>query len=520
MDQAIAFGNEKKSNATGIPAATETPSCIVKTVTSPGESHFPAVNIIDSEGVVLFCDDRMKRLVGRDVTGEKCWEIFGLNEAMCDGCPLAVGVDEGETIGAELSGILDGRILRITHTGIMYDGQKAMLQVYDDITERRKREWDVARMQRLESIGMLSSGIAHDFNNLLGVIVGNVALAESIAGGDEELLKRIRVIGQAAERGSALVKQLLGFTRVKAPAFTPVSINRIVGDLSKMFEETFPKSLRLLCNQSEDLPMIKGDPTQIHQVLMNLMLNSRDAMAGGGDLILSTEPASLETVRKLFPAASAKEYVLVGVSDNGTGMSRNTLEHIFEPFFTTKGPSDGTGLGLSVVTGIMEQHHGFVNVRSEPGKGTTFSLYFPAYTGKNVTVSTPEQSDDNVDGGHETILIVEDEEMLNELLTTILKSKGYDVLRAWNGRQAVEIYRQNKNRVSLVVSDFGLPSLTGNEVLTWLKEVNPDVRFVLATGYIDPGERASLIENGTREIIMKPYRPADLLNKVRKVLDA
>ncbi len=485
----------------------------------PGKAvRFP-VSIVDKEGIILYCNEPMKAFAGRDVTGELCWEVWGKEHERCNGCPLLAASEPADQEVAEVSGTIDGRTLRITHSVMSYGGKDAFLQIIEDITETRRAQVGIAQAQKLESIGTLASGIAHDFNNLLGIIIGNASLIERAVENHEKVLKRADIINRAAERGTSLVKQLLTFARKSEPSYSSVSINRIVNDISKLFEETFPRSMRLLCNLSEDLPMVIGDPSQIHQVMLNLIVNAKDAMKGAGQIIISTEVVTTEVVHRLFPTATAAEYVLVGVSDNGEGMSKEVLEHIFEPFFTTKGKSNGTGLGLSVVSGIMEELHGFISVQSEPRRGTDFSLYFPTQQVASTFPTASRELDDDTLGGSETVMIVEDEDMLNEMLTSILSSKGYNVLRTNHGRQAVETYRDNKDEISLVISDFGLPNLTGGEVLTWLKEINPDVKFILSTGYLDPEERASIIEDGAKEIILKPFKPTDLLKKVRRVLD-
>lgn len=486
---------------------------------SVGKRAGLAVNIVDKNGMVLYTNDQMRLLAGRDITGEFCWSAWGDERDRCEGCPLVAGQEVSQQGVTELPGVYGGKTFRITHARIPYNGEDALLQVLEDITETRKVQLGIAQAQKLESIGTIASGIAHDFNNLLGIIIGNASLIEKSADNHEKVLKRIDIINRAAERGTSLVKQLLTFARNSEPNYTAVSVNRIIGDISKLFDETFPKSMRLLCNLSEDLPMVIGDPSQIHQVLLNLIVNAKDAMKGVGQVIISTKPASAEVVHTLFPSATATEYLLVGISDNGEGMSQKILKRIFEPFFTTKGQLNGTGLGLSVVSDIMEQHHGFIDVKSRPGIGTDFSLYFPAHReATNEPVPAP-WIDADTPGGDETIMIVEDEDMLNELLSSILTSKGYRVLRTRNGRQAVETYRDNKERISLVISDLGIPNLTGGEVLTWLKEINPRVKFILSTGYVDTDELEAIRENGASEIILKPYRPIDLLKRIRQVLD-
>ncbi len=477
------------------------------------------ISIVDCTGEILFCNDEMTHLAGSNVTGKQCWEVYKDSRSKCIDCPLGEGLLPGRIFTTEAVNAFGGRTFQVTHAGLMFNGKQAVLEIFEDITEKKKFQAELAQAQKLESIGTLASGIAHDFNNLLGIILGNLSLIDVPADENDNTGMRVRTIMRAAERGAALVRQMLTFARKSEPTFVPVSVNRIVDDLVKLLNETFPKSVRILCNLTEDLPKVNGDMTQIHQVLLNLCVNARDAMTQPGDLIISTEAVDVQTVHRLFPTASAPGYVLVGVSDNGSGMSREVLEHIFEPFYTTKGPGKGTGLGLSVVFGIMEDHHGFINVASEPGKGTDFSLYFPFYPEKVESLDEDEVMDFDAPGGDETILVVEDEEMLIELATTILTEKGYNVIGASDGKAAVDIYRRQAHEIDLVISDLGLPKLSGAEVLTWLKEINPKVKFILATGYINPEERAAIIENGAKEVVLKPYRPSELLKKVRRVLD-
>lgn len=477
------------------------------------------VSVIDEDGVILFCNEEMNKLAVGNVTGRRCWEVYKDDKQRCADCPLFRFSDATEKGTMELTGLLGGKTFQITHLGLIYQGKRAVLEVFHDITERKKLQAEFAQSHKMQSIGTLASGIAHDFNNLLGIIIGNATLIERSGGDQGQSLKRIRTIAAAAGRGASLVKQLQMLARKTEPSLTPVPINRVVTDLTKLLDEILPKSIRLLCNLTEKPPMVNGDPTQIHQVLLNLCLNARDAIDSSGDIIISTEVVPTQTVHKLFPTASSPEYVLVAVSDNGSGMSRETLDHIFEPFFTTKDPGKGSGLGLSLVSGIMEAHHGFVNVQTKPGKGTSFSLYFPVYVQLKAEGSTSAVEHENVPAGNETVLIVEDEEMLNELLASILSTNGYNVLRSFNGHEAVNTYRENADRIALVVSDFGLPTLSGSEVLTWLKETNPDVKFILTTGYIDDEDRMAIIENGAKDIIVKPFSPEELLNKVREVLD-
>ncbi len=390
---------------------------------------------------------------------------------------------------------------------------------YRDVTEKRRLQEQVIQSQKMESIGVLAAGIAHDFNNLLGVILGHSALIGRIDSGNDRINRGVKAIAQAAERGAALVRQMLTFARKNDVSFGLVSIGDSLGEFREFFHETFPKTMNLKCEINPAVPRVIADMTQINQILLNLSVNARDGMKGIGDLILSVDECDGVEVRGKFQSALADRYVTLRVSDTGAGMDEETRRHIFEPFFTTKEPGKGTGLGLSVVFGIMENHKGFIDVQSEVGKGSVFTLYFPvpAQAEKNECDSVEALTD--VEGGSETVLIVEDEEMLRELALSILSSKGYRVITAADGDEAVEKYRGRSGEIDLVVSDYGLPKMSGDEVLRALKAINPEVRLIIATGYLDPPARSKLLEDGASEFILKPYKPAEILEKVRLVLD-
>ncbi|MEW5797506.1 MAG: response regulator [Bacteroidota bacterium] len=384
---------------------------------------------------------------------------------------------------------------------------------------RKNLEEQLFHAQRMESIGTLAGGIAHDFNNILGIIMGHATLLERIRTDPKKFSDSTQVILQATRRGAMLVRQLLTFARKNEVVVETVHIEDIVIEVTKLLKETIAKTITIKVHQERQYPPIAGDSTQIQQILLNLCVNARDAMPNGGTLTITTEKIHGSILRNTFLKAMETDYIVVKVTDTGTGMSEETRKRIFEPFYTTKEPGKGTGLGLAVAFGIVELHNGFINVESELGKGTTFSVYFPA-SGASATSASPENStSDDLLKGSETILVIEDEEILRELLTLALSAKGYKILSAADAEEGVMMYKQHAEKIDLVISDYGLPKFDGFEVLKRLKAINLDIRFILASGYIEPEQRSKFMDEGAREIVQKPYDPQKILAVVRKALD-
>ncbi|HEY6952761.1 MAG TPA: PAS domain S-box protein, partial [Bacteroidota bacterium] len=393
------------------------------------------------------------------------------------------------------------------------------LAIQRNVTDQRSLEEQMRQAQKMESIGTLASGIAHDFNNILGIILGHASLIERFRNEPARLSESVATIINATKRGAAVVRQMLTFARKNEVEFKPLLINDSVNEIEKLLRETFPRTIALVCRLDQKLPLITADATQIHQVLLNLCVNARDAMGGSGTLTISTSHCSGAALQGRFVKAIHASYVVVEVRDTGSGMDEETRRRIFEPFFTTKGVGKGTGLGLSVVFGIMESHDGFVDVVSKVGHGTTFSLYFPVQSpafGGSERDSGPDQESA---GGTETVLVVEDEESLRESARLSLSLKGYTVLTAENGVNAMEIFKSRWKEIAVVVCDFGLPKHDGREVLSMMKAVNPAVRFVLASGFIDPEEKSEILKDGAKDFLQKPYVANDLLRKIREVID-
>jgi len=286
-----------------------------------------------------------------------------------------------------------------------------------------------------------------------------------------------------------------------------------------MLEEMFPKVIEIRKLMDRKIPFISADHSQIHQALLNLCVNARDAMPNGGTLTIRVGTVALNVVQERFVTASSEHYVCISVSDTGVGMDEKTKNRVFDPFFTTKEKGKGTGLGLSVVYGVMQTHHGFVDVESEVGKGTTFSLFLPVPYRTGSGTETLQFSASEAAGGTETILIVEDELVLREVLQTLLESKGYHIYSASDGQEAIEVFRKHRTEIAIVLTDIGLPKISGFEEFRKLREINPHVKVLLASGFLEPDMKSELFKAGAKGFIQKPYSPDEILRLIREVLD-
>ena len=395
-----------------------------------------------------------------------------------------------------------------------------LIGVARDVTERKQLEDQYRHAQKMESLGTLAGGIAHDFNNILAIVLGHASLIPRNQGNPAKQTANIDAVIQASHRGAALVRQLLTFASKSDILFESVQLNEVVTETTRLMGETFPKTIIVRLQLEQNLPTIVADPNQLHQLLLNLCINARDAMPSGGTLSIKTTFVGGDALSVHFPNVGARTYIVLQVSDTGLGMDQATKRRIFEPFFTTKEKGKGTGLGLATVYGIVESHGGFVDVDSEVGVGSTFHVYFPTQVIGEEKTEFRGTSTDDVPGGTETILIVEDEEMLREMLKTVLGSKGYQVLIASDGIEAVEIYALHRENINLVVADIGLPRLAGSEVFLRLKQSNPGIKVVLASGFLEPALKVEMLKAGVKEVIQKPYQPNEFLRSVRKALDS
>src|SRR5467141_1910753 len=383
--------------------------------------------------------------------------------------------------------------------------------------ERKRLERQVQQLQKFEAIGRLAGGIAHDFNNAIGAIMGWADLALQEAQPGTRLQERLQKICAQAQRTAGLTSQLLAFARQQVLQPRRIDLNGLIEEGTSLLRKVIGADVEVRLVPAPNLHVTVADPVQIDQVLMNLCLNARDAMPKGGRLIIETQNADLDQEYcRLHTYVQPGSYVLLLVSDTGIGMDAATIERIFEPFFTTKDVGKGTGLGLATVFGIVKQHGGFINVYSEPGKGTTFRVYLPSDHG--VPDPAKVESDGQPSEGTETILLAEDHESLRELAQETLGALGYHVILASNGIEAVQLFKDNSDRIDLVVMDVVMPGMSGPDAYLNMSAIRPDLGVVFTTGYTtEQACLTSLVEKGA-SVLQKPYGAKGLSRVIRVAL--
>ena len=394
---------------------------------------------------------------------------------------------------------------------------KTTLVVLNDVTKQKLIEEQIRHTKKMEAIGTLSGGIAHEFNNLLMGIQGNTSLMLLNTKSDDTHYNRLKNIENLIQSGSKLTSQLLGYARKGRYQISPIDLNTLVKDTSYIFAKT-KKEIVINQELSTDLHLIEADRGQIEQVLLNLYINAADAMPAGGKLTITTANVTHENMGDGPYTPRPGNYVMLVITDTGIGMDKKTCERIFDPFFTTKEPGSGTGLGLASTYGIIKGHRGYINVESGKGKGTTFKIYLPA--SKTVvrnyeTVASEEQ----LLAKHETILLVDDEELIREVSREMLEAVGYNVLSAGSGKEAVNVYKKHQDTIDLVVLDLIMPEMGGGQVYDRLKEINPGVKVLLSSGYSINEEAMSIMKRGCDGFIQKPFRIINLSQKIQKILD-
>ena len=388
-----------------------------------------------------------------------------------------------------------------------------------DLTQRKGLEAQLRQSQKMESIGRLSGGIAHDFNNLLGVILGYGGILEERTDTDNELRRCVQEIKKAGQRAAGLTRQLLAFSRQQVLEPKVLNLNTVVADISKMLLRLIGEDVELNTALQADLGRVKADQGQIEQVIMNLAVNARDAMPTGGKLTIETANVSVnESCARENSQLGKGEYVRLRMSDTGLGMDKHTQNHIFEPFFTTKDKDKGTGLGLSVVYGVVKQSGGHIGVSSEPGKGTTFTIYLPLVPDA-VERERPAHVAQSYQGS-ETILLVEDEDSLRILTRGLLTQSGYAVLDATNATQALEVAGNHAGDIDLLLTDVVLPGMSGATLANQIAQRCPEMNVLFMSGYTANVVAAQGVLEGGTFLLQKPFEPEALRKKVREVLDA
>ena len=389
------------------------------------------------------------------------------------------------------------------------------------IGEREKLQAQLLQAQKMEGIGTLAGGIAHDMNNILNVISGYASLILQNPGNTEKVEEGLEVIKETVDRGASLVRQLLASARRSKLKFEQIQVNDMLEKLHGLLKQTFPKTVEVRLELDPALPSVIADSNLLHQAVLNLCLNARDAMPGGGTLQLITRRVAGAALRRIFQDASAKQYTCITVKDTGVGMNAAIQSRIFEPFFTTKQQGEGTGLGLSVVYGIVTNHQGFIDVESEPDQGTTFRIWLPVPKSRETAIEVKEQppvkDGTRPFGKGETILFAEDETQQLSLMQNFLQGKGYRILPAKDGAEAVEIFQCKKDEIGLVILDLGLPKLNGWEAFRKIKEIDPAVKAIFATGFMTPQIESQLALEEASAVIMKPYQLHEILEKISSV---
>ena len=414
----------------------------------------------------------------------------------------------------EVSLITNSKQISLSLLPVAEEEHKSIIIVVNDLSERKRMEAQILQAQKMEAIGTLAGGIAHDFNNLLMVIQGNASLMLLDVDPSHPHYEMLSSIVKQVQSGSRLTNQLLGYARKGKYDVRPFQLNQLVEETSTTFGRT-RKEITIHRELADDLFPIEGDIGQIEQILMNLLVNAADAMPAGGDIFLRTINIPHGDMKGKLYNPKPGDYVLLTVTDTGIGMDPKTVQHIFEPFFTTKELGRGTGLGLASVYGIVKGHGGYVDVESEKGRGTTFKIYLPA---SKEEVYNTIKAPDHISKGTGTILLVDDEEAVLEVGEKLLKVMGYHVLTAREGREAIDVYKKHRETVDLVLLDIIMPNMKGGEVFDCLKEINPDIKVLLSSGYSIDGEASKILERGGKGFIQKPFDLERLSETIRAIL--
>lgn len=448
----------------------------------------PFTSFIHEEDREMVLERYMKRIKGKNVPST--YTFRGINK-------------QGEIVIVEITAIL-----------IEWEGKPATLNFLRDITQQKKLEEQLFQSQKMETIGTLAGGIAHNFNNLLMGILGNTSLMLMKVDVLHPFYDKLKAIERLVESGADLTRQLIGFARGGKYDVKPIDINKLITDTSDMFGKT-RKDIIIQKNLEENLSMVEADKSQIEQVLLNMYINAWQAMPSGGTIYIETKNISIDEQESLNVNIKPGAYTKISITDTGIGMDETTKKRVFEPFFTTRGLGEGTGLGLASAYGIIKNHGGIINVYSEKGHGSTFSIYLPALKEKPTITKHPEES---FISGHETLLLIDDDPLNIESLKELLQEFGYKIITAQSGKEGIEIYKKYYEVIQLVILDMLMPEMRAEEILIKLQEINKNVRVLLSSGYSYNGETEKIMQMGCKGFIQKPFKIDDLSHKIRVAL--
>ncbi len=502
------------------------------------ESHQTLLTVLDGIDAVihvtdfatreiLFCNRYMREQYGENLIGKTCWQALRGLDSPCHDCRLEELLDaEGRpsgTIAYESRNPATGKWFINYDRAIKWsDGRYVMLEMATDITEvkrlqeeRRRTEAQLQRAQRLEAVGTLAGGVAHDFNNLLMGIQGSVGLMLDELAAQDPLAGKLREIEGYLSRAVALTNRLLGFAREGKYEIRPVDINQLVERTVELFGRT-KKEIIIRTELHRTPCTVEADEGQMEQVLLNLFVNAWQAMPQGGTLTITTGQTVLSAEKVSAYDLAQGPYVRILVADTGIGMDAETQQRIFDPFFTTKEVGTGTGLGLASAYGIITNHQGIIEVESDRGRGTTFMIYLPA--SDRPAIEKPRPAVERV-SGNETLLLVDDEEMILNVGTQMLERLGYRVLTARTGQDAIDIYRREAGTIAMVILDMIMPAMSGRDLFERLKTIDPELKALLSSGYSIDGQAAEILKRGCNGFIQKPFTLDALSQKIRSILD-
>jgi PAS domain S-box-containing protein len=481
-----------------------------------------AIYLMDLDDRIIYWNKGAERTYGwtaAETLGKRCGELLR-KDVKAHREALVRLMKQGEWQGELAKYARDGRQVTVdVHWSLVRDERgkpKAVLAINTDITEKKRLEAEFLRAQRMESIGTLAGGIAHDLNNVLAPIMMAVEMLRQQAG-DEHSRSLLDTLQTSTQRGADLVRQVLSFARGVDGNRVPVDPLHVLNDVGQIIRETFPKNIGFELEPVPDLWPVTGDPTQIHQVLMNLCVNARDAMPDGGRLTVTAENVVLDDAGAgLAPGP----YVLIRVTDTGTGVARGIRERIFEPFFTTREQGKGTGLGLSTSLAIVRSHGGAIRLETEEGRGSTFLVWLPASREQLAADGGAPGAARLPRGQGELVLVVDDEEAIRRIAAATLEHFGYLVLLAKDGSEAVARYAEHQDEIAVVLTDMAMPVMDGPALILALRAMNPKVRIVGFSGLASQGAVAGTVGSGLEHFLSKPYTAESLLTKLREVLDS
>lgn len=422
----------------------------------------------------------------------------------------------------------DGSAARfeITTADVVYCGKGAIQCSFRDVTEREQLERQLQHSQKMEAVGTLANGVAHEFNNILMSIKGYTQLVNLATDCNDKVLNYIGKIDDCAERAAELTSKMLTFSRLESGDKTPINVNEAIDTVVSLLTQTIAPNIEISLSLTPNPPLIMGNRNHIEQVLLNLAVNARDAMAGGGRITIKTSLRQLEKTFQLkHPWAKPGRYLELSVQDTGHGMSKDVLEHLFEPFFTTKEPGKGTGLGLAVAYSIIKNHGGYITAENAPAgcNGAMFNVFLPAQRDYQLLPSCKKAEDEKIGGSGERILVVDDEETVREIYQTALSSFNYHTVSASNGGEALRLFKEARNKnepFDLVILDYAMPVMDGEQCFELLVDIDPDVKVLIATGHVEAVNGLSKLKNRISGLLKKPFHLKDLLSEVHTIINS